>query len=497
MKKQKKGQKKPKLRRVDRSQLIMRAVDIEDLVAIDDPARAIWEFVGKLDLSRFHAGIVSEEGEAGRSAWDPRMLISVWIYAYSRGVGSAREISRRMEYEPAFQWLCGMEKVNAHTLSDYRVRHGEALRELFTQVLAVLSSEGVLQLERVSHDGTKIQANASGKRFRGQKKMKVHLQIARAQLREVEEQERSPEAEPTRERKRRHHERQVANLERALKELQEIEEEDKKTKSRRKKERQVSETDPESRFMQHADGAVRPSYNVQVSVDWPHNFVADVEVTNRPTDQNQLIPAIERLKESFGKTPKQILADGGYSSHPTIARLAEEQIDAYLPATNKPLPCRKDRQSPYGRHRFIYDEARDEYRCPAGVALSRHGASRRDNETTLLSYWAPVKQCRACEHVSECSPHSLTSYRGRQLRRVIEPEASRALRNKMETDEAKAIYRQRSKLSEFANLWFKSKHKLRQFHVRGLAKVQSEMLWSALAFNIQTWLNLRAGPLPA
>jgi transposase len=81
------------------------------------------------------------------------LLISLWLYAYSLGISSAREIARRTEYEPAFQWLTGLDAVNYHTLSDFRIEYRNELDELFTQVLAVLSSEGLITLERVMHDG--------------------------------------------------------------------------------------------------------------------------------------------------------------------------------------------------------------------------------------------------------------------------------------------------------------------------------------------------------
>jgi transposase len=54
--------------------------------------------------------------------WDPQLLISLWIYAYKDGVSSAREIARWCEYQPAYQWLSGLEVVNYHTLADFRVR---------------------------------------------------------------------------------------------------------------------------------------------------------------------------------------------------------------------------------------------------------------------------------------------------------------------------------------------------------------------------------------
>jgi hypothetical protein len=102
------------------------------------PARAIWALVGRLDLSRFYDGIESSAEEGGRPAFDPQLLISLWVYAYSQGMGSAREVARRCEFDPAFQWLTGLDEVNYHTLASFRVERQKELDELFTQLLAAL-----------------------------------------------------------------------------------------------------------------------------------------------------------------------------------------------------------------------------------------------------------------------------------------------------------------------------------------------------------------------
>ena len=142
--------------------MVMRAIDVERLIEEDHSARAIWELVGRLDLSLYYAGIAAVEGRAGREHTDPQVLISLWLYAYSRGISSAREMARRCEYEPAFQWLCGLEPISHRTLSGFRSDHQAALDNLFVQVLGMLSAEGLITLERVTLDGTKIKAHAGG-----------------------------------------------------------------------------------------------------------------------------------------------------------------------------------------------------------------------------------------------------------------------------------------------------------------------------------------------
>src|SRR5665213_297266 len=144
----------PLIRRINREQMCWRAVDVEQLIGEDHAARAIWELVGRLDLTGFYEGIECSEEEGGRPAFDPRLLISLWIYAYSQGIGSAREVARRCEWEPALQWLTGLEAVNYHTLASFRVQHRMELDEVFTQVLGLMSGEGLITLEQVVQDGT-------------------------------------------------------------------------------------------------------------------------------------------------------------------------------------------------------------------------------------------------------------------------------------------------------------------------------------------------------
>ena len=95
----------PRLIIANRSQLILTTVDVEKLIADDHPARAIWEFVGRLDLEPYQLAIKCVEGSAGRPTYDPQLLISIWILATSMGVGAAREIELFCTYHQAYRWL--------------------------------------------------------------------------------------------------------------------------------------------------------------------------------------------------------------------------------------------------------------------------------------------------------------------------------------------------------------------------------------------------------
>src|ERR1700680_1498362 len=119
---------------MDRRQILLRTVDVEKLIDEDHSARSLWEVVGRLDLSLYYAQIAAVEGRAGREHTDPQVMISLWLYAYSRGISSAREVERQCEFEPGLQWLGGLPVISHRRLSGFRSEHKAALDDLFVQV---------------------------------------------------------------------------------------------------------------------------------------------------------------------------------------------------------------------------------------------------------------------------------------------------------------------------------------------------------------------------
>lgn len=209
----------PKLKPIDRSQGLLRPVVVEELVGPDHKVRAIWELTGRLDLSGFFDGIRSCEGKAGSPAWNPRLLLSVWLYAYSEQVSSAREIERLMEYEPGLMWLSGLGTVNHHTLSGFRAAHEKELKRLLAELLGLLSREGLVNLELVAHDGTKIRAHAGADTFRREKTLEERTALARQMMEELE-QESGQEGEQKKEGEQQKTRREAAR-ERAAREMAE------------------------------------------------------------------------------------------------------------------------------------------------------------------------------------------------------------------------------------------------------------------------------------
>jgi transposase len=142
-----------RLRKPDRVQVMMRMDSCDELIGQGHSARVIWSVVQELDLAAFWEPIKARDGVCGRDATDPALLISLWLYAARRGVGSARELARLCTESRPYQWLCGGVSLNYHTLWDFRVGHAKALDELFTQVIASLVDKGLVKISRISQDG--------------------------------------------------------------------------------------------------------------------------------------------------------------------------------------------------------------------------------------------------------------------------------------------------------------------------------------------------------
>lgn len=481
---QKKPQaKKPRLRPIDRRQMILHPVDIEHLIPEDHEVRAIWDLVGSLDLSRYYEYVDSVEGNAGAPAFDPRLLVSLWVYAYSKGVSSSREIARLSEYDPAYQWLTGFRPVNYHTLADFRCTHGDSLRQLFIEVLAMLTSVGLVTMERVMHDGTRIKASAGKDTFRKEEAICEHLARAEDQVKAMEE---ASEEEITsrmkKARERAVHERRE-RLSRALDEL-------KKMKSqRRSTQDKVSTTDPECRVMGQPDGGYAPSYNVQISTDAKEKAIVGVSISQSPADQTLLPSALDEIKKTTGNDPDQLVVDAGFTTREAILTAEERHIDLIGSFTEAKAGRKTGLRSrgiaeAFWPEKFRFDPERNVYICPEGRILTRNGRSVERGKT-IFSYKA--RDCRNCPSKPSCCPRAP---KGRSITRTENDPRVDAFIKKMKTDEAKAIYKQRGEVAEFPNACIKAKFGLRQFRLRGVVKAGIEALWACLTYNIKLWIRL-------
>jgi len=420
-----------RLRKPERRQMGWVPQCPDDLLAATHGVRTVAAVVAKLDLSAFREPIKAREGVAGRDATDPELLVSLWLYACIRGVGSARELARRCEESAPFRWLCGGVSVNHRMLSDFRTDHGAALDQLFTQVIASLVEQELVSVSRVSQDGVRVRVSAGAGSFRREERLRVLLAESQKHVEELRRQVEEPEKLSARAGKKKKAERRAAEekqkrLEQALAQLPEMKRRQEEAARQagqgkcgqkiRAKELRVSTSDPEARVMKMPDGGFRPAYNVQLATDPDSRAIVGVAVSNQGSDSSDLSePMRQQVERRSGGQVKQHLLDGGYLRHRDLERAHQQGVELFLP----PKPARQ-------------------------------------------------------------APH-----RGQELK--VKPGDSAAIRDwkqRMASDEGQAIYRQRASTSETVNADLRTYRGLSQLTVRGLHKARCVALWCALAYNV-------------
>jgi|WetSurMetagenome_2_1015567.scaffolds.fasta_scaffold69080_2 transposase len=376
------GKGKPRLETANRQQIAMRLASLDELLPEDHRARVVWDMVKEYDLSAFYEAIDAVEGEAGRPAIDPRLLVAVWLYATLEGVGSARAVERMCEDHLGYQWLLGGVSVNYHTLADFRVQHEGWLDQLLTHSVAAMMQEGLVDLERTAQDGVRIRASAGASSFRRKETLENCLQKAEQRVMQLKDDCQSGENEAASQGQRAARERQVRErverVKQALKEVEKVEA--KKTKNRELKRKnrpaRASSSDPEARITKMADGGFRPAYNGQVNIDMDSRIIVGVEMSNE-ADTHLMTPMLEQTQARYGRLMNEHYVDGGIRSNANITAAGQKGVKVYSPipfqynknSKKKPeevLPSDSPEVAEW-KQRMVTEEAKQKYKGRAAT----------------------------------------------------------------------------------------------------------------------------------
>ena len=270
------------------------------------------------------------------------------LYATIEGIGCGRQLARLCTESDPYKWLCGGVSLNYHTLNDFRVDHEEALDDLLTQMIAVLTQAQIVSLERIAQDGTRIRASAGANSFGERETLEKHLEAARAHLEAVKQSAADPtlSAQQKAARERGARERQE-RLEQALVELEKVEQAKAQQKDKPTKDHpaRASSTDPEARMMRMPDGGTRPAYNLELATDCGSRAIVGVEMTNAGSDAGQDAPMRDQVEERADEAVEEQLIDGGFVTLEAIDRAAAEEVTIYAPVP-KPRKAGVDRHVP-------------------------------------------------------------------------------------------------------------------------------------------------------
>jgi transposase len=416
-----------------RNQVEWVARDLDASLPDDHPARAIWAFLERMDLSAFYASIKSVQGHAGHPTTGPQVLLALWLYATSEGIGSARQIDRLCQEHDAYRWLCGGVSINYHTLSDFRVAHQEALDQLLTEILAAMMDAGLVKLCHVAQDGMRVRANAGKSSFRRESSLQRCLKEAEQQVAKLATERENPDAgcnarqEAARKRAARERQQRVEKALQRMPKIQAEKERRKKNMCKAKREKvpegRVSTTDPECRVMKMADGGFRPAYNLQLATDETSQVIVAVAVDTTGSDGGQAPPVLEQVVKRTGRVPEAYLMDGNFAKREDITTLELRGVTVYAPAQG-----------------------------PRTTTSGRTKTSPGRGDTPQVARW----------------------------------------RERMETEEAKQIYKGRAATAECVNAHGR-RHGLMQLLVRGVDKVLSVLLLVAITHNLLRWIALDRG----
>ena len=418
--------KSARVNRPQRDQVEMQLFALDQLLAGDHRARLVWAYVSSLNLDPFYRDIQVSRDQPGRTAIAPEVLLALWLMATLDGIGAARELARRCETDIPYLWLLGGVSVNYHTLSDFRVQHGERLEQLLVDTVAALVDRGIVPLETIAQDGMRVRASAGSSSFRRKptlEKLQTEAQAHVDRLKQEAENESDRLAGDARRKaaaERAARERQE-RVDEALKQHAKLSEQRERRKKGDGETTRVSTTDPDARKMKMANGGYDPAYNVQFSTDGDARVIVAVDVTNEGTDGGELPPMLEKNREQYGKTPAKALVDSAYAT--------QESVTAAETAGTKVVST-----------------------IPRAEQLKQHGKDPHERQRRDTDEYA---QFRA---------------------RMAEPEYQ-------------ALYKLRPSIAEFPNADCRNRN-LRQFRVRGLVKVKAVAIWSALAFNFLRLIGL-------
>jgi len=450
-----------------RDQMSFLARSTEDFVPADAQVRVIDEIIEQLDFAAFERRYPG----GGRPAFPPQFVAKLIIYGMCVRVLSGRELSRRLERDLHFMWLAHEQRVDHEVLSDFRRKFRGEIKALFQQTVQLGLALGLVSLECLAIDGTKLAAAARRRALN-----QAELQQALAKLDEHIDQLLA-EAEAL-----------DAADDAALGALRgdEVPQALASAQARREKlaallpltaaqpDERISLTDPQAPVQKTPDGK-RPGYNAQIAVDDKVGFIVAADVTCEQNDTQQFAPMTEQALENLPRPPDVLVADTGYHSAEALEYLAEHrELNGYINQQAVGTP------GLYGQQDFVYDAATDTYQCPAGRPLTFR------NETTLHDKVCRVYRvghsCKDCAQRGQCFTGKLCY---RKLTVLPHGHLVVAMRRRVQTDEGQAALRKRSATVERNFGTIKAALGLRQFLTRGLDAAGVEFRLAVIAVNVR------------
>lgn len=505
---------------VSRSQLVLFSERLDEVLAEDHSVRRLVEILDLVDWSHWeyeyrHAG-------AGRPPIHPKVMCGVILFGLMRRIRSSRQLEEALQMRLDFRWLAEGRSIDHTTICRFRRDHGDRLKELFVQIILIARQAGIVSLTELAFDGTRIRANnrRSGKlkvadlqriEQELQAKFDEHNRLAEA----ADEEQLTDKAKRKNAKTRVNLESRLAAITKAMDEIERLKSAGQTIPAR------IPTTDTDSRITPNKEGGFAPNYTPLAAVDSVSDLIVSADVIASTNEKVKLPAAIADVQEQYGVKPERVLADTIFNHGPNLAAMEEQGVELYCPmpkAQNNPairddptqavpeekwdqLPTKTiKKQTKLSKEAFVYDCQADVYHCPQGKQLTYKstctGKSADGTELKRRRYLAASSDCQGCPLADRCFSGKTKS---RQVSHDQFQSHRERLSTRMESEQGRETYDRRMKCERPFGV-IKQVMGVRQFLLRGLAKVKQEWHWLAMAFNLkslmrQHWpIQPRAGP---
>jgi transposase len=463
----------------DRQQTWMLPQSVEDYVSEDNPVRFIDAFVEGLDMRQ--AGLPEQCAATGRPGYAPADLLKLYLYGYLNRVRSSRELERLTHRNIEVIWLLRRLRPDHKTISEFRRAHRRAFKQVFRQFNLLCRELRLFGAEIVAIDGSIFKAVNSKARNYTCAKLQGLLKAVDGgienYLKELELNDSSETNSAATSGTKNTRSEGLSEKIKALKEAKQRYEQ-MLAQIQQDKGSQISLTDPDARLMKKSTSKdCIVGYNVQSAVDARHHLIVEIEATTQPNDLGQFNAIAQRAREQLGTGELTVVADGGYYATNDLKAAEAQGISAHVPSPVDKM----DKAGLHGRERFRYDQERDEYECPAGERLVRHGDSQQHGKVYEVYYNSAA--CARCALRAQC-----TTGRYRKLKHVENHEIMERIKERMKREPQ--VYAQRKALVEHPFGTLKFWWGQGAFLTRGKAAVNAEIALSALAYNLKRALKV-------
>lgn len=449
-------------------------------------ARVVQRQVERLDqdvLAQAYAG-------SGDKPYDPSKMLAMFLYLILRGNHSPASWHRQARENQVVAWLgCGYQPSRS-ACYDFRDRMGSIIDQLNADLVAQADRQGHLDPQIGVQDGTTFRSAASRHRMVNDKTLQKRIEVLQAVL----DQEQFP-SEPLPAWVPSTHAGRLNLLGRMhlAKEIlaERLAKNAKKPKDKRKDPDKVlvSLTDPVAPLGRDKEKIYGPIYTVQYVVAPQSHLIMTYQCEASVTDSGTLTPMLDAMKRQFGGRFKTMLADAAYCSILDLRDCQQRQVELFAPVQANSFS--KPKQSTNGvgvsnREAFQWLAETKTYRCPAGHLLDYVGKQKKsrvgDRELTQHRFHCSSRHCVDCPLAPGCVKKAA---RGRTVTRMEGQELLDEQKLKMETEEAKSLYRLRGQTVERGFGDAKGNRRFTRFHGRGLKRVRAEIGLLVLAQNIQ------------